>query len=162
MDSHNRIKGGGGVVHLVSGFTLPVGPFVRLWTESCPLCIIHNISRIHFIFTDVINQLQKVCRALSFVTNSNLLIFGNFFKFSPLTLSYVHVMWMLIPHPSFYCSNLKFPMMRPLDDLLNIYSGFDPNCNFVFLAFFFFFFCNCTFHLVFVVASKLSWFFLLQ
>ena len=36
-------------------------PSIRLWTESCPLYIFHNSSRIYFIFTHLINQLQKVC-----------------------------------------------------------------------------------------------------
>ena len=81
----------------VHGFTLPVCPSVRLWAESCPQCIIHNTSIIHFIFTDLNNQLQKVCRVLNFVTNSKIRIFGNFFKISPFTLSLVHVMRMLIP-----------------------------------------------------------------
>ena len=60
-------------------------------------CVIHYTSRIHFIFTDLINQLQNVCRMLSFVTNSKVWIFGNFFKISPFTLSCVHVMRILIP-----------------------------------------------------------------
>ena len=94
---------------------------------------------------------QKVCSVLSFVTNSKIWIFGSFFKFLPFTLSCVHVMWMLIPHPSFYCSNFKFSMMILLD-LLNISSGFGPNCNFVFLAFF----STVTFHLFSVVASKIK------
>ena len=34
---------------------------VRLWTNSCPLCIFHNKSRIHLIFIHLIKQLQKVC-----------------------------------------------------------------------------------------------------
>ena len=59
---------------------------------------------------------------------------------------------MSIPHSSFYCSNFKFSMMRPLGYLLNIYSGFDPHHNFVFLAFF----SVVPFHLVFVVASKIK------
>ena len=37
-------------------------PSVRLWTESCPLCIFKNTHRIHFIFAHLIKQLQKVCR----------------------------------------------------------------------------------------------------
>ena len=45
---------------------LPVRPSVRpsarLWTESCLLCIFNNTSRIHFIFTHLIRQLQKMCR----------------------------------------------------------------------------------------------------
>ena len=36
-------------------------PSVRLWTESCPLCIFNNTCWIHFIFTHLIKQLQKVC-----------------------------------------------------------------------------------------------------
>ena len=39
-----------------------VRPFVRLWTESCPLCIFKNTRRIHFIFAHLIKQLQKVYR----------------------------------------------------------------------------------------------------
>ena len=35
---------------------------VRLWTESCPLCIFNNTHPIHFIFAHLIKQLQKVCR----------------------------------------------------------------------------------------------------
>ena len=54
-------------------------------------------SKIHagsiFIFTHFINQLQRVCCVLSFVTNYIIWIFGNFFKFAHLTC--VHVMWML-------------------------------------------------------------------
>ena len=37
-------------------------PSVRLWTESCPLCIFNNTHRIHFIFAHLIKQLKKVCR----------------------------------------------------------------------------------------------------
>ena len=87
----NEVEGG------FTGFTLPVCPSVRLWAESCPQCIIQNTNCIHFIFTDLINQLQKVCRVLSFVTNSKIWNFGNFFKISPFILSCVHVIRMLIP-----------------------------------------------------------------
>ena len=38
-----------------------VRPSDSLWTESCPLCIIYNTHWIHFIFTHLIKQLQKVC-----------------------------------------------------------------------------------------------------
>ena len=31
-------------------------PSVRLWTESCPLCIFNNTHRIHFIFAHLINS----------------------------------------------------------------------------------------------------------
>ena len=37
-----------------------VCPSVRLWTESCPLCIFNNNHQIHFVCTHLINQLQKV------------------------------------------------------------------------------------------------------
>ena len=47
---------------------------VRLWTESCPLCIFNNTRRIHFIFAHLIKQ-----------KNWN---FGKFFKFVTLTLSF--------------------------------------------------------------------------
>ena len=40
---------------------LSVRPSVRLWTESCPLCIFNNTCRIHFILAHLIKQLQKVC-----------------------------------------------------------------------------------------------------
>ena len=38
-----------------------VCPSVRLWTESCPLCIFNNTHRIYFTFAHLIKQLQKVC-----------------------------------------------------------------------------------------------------
>ena len=34
---------------------------ISLWSELYLLCILHNTSRIHFLFTCVINQIQKVC-----------------------------------------------------------------------------------------------------
>ena len=45
---------------LYTGITLSVSPSVRLWTESCPLCIFNHTHRIHFIFAHLIKQLQKV------------------------------------------------------------------------------------------------------
>ena len=51
-----KLKGG------YTGITLSVCPSVRLWTESCPLCIVNNTHRIHFIFAHLMKQLQKVCR----------------------------------------------------------------------------------------------------
>ena len=46
-----------------TGFTLSrVCPSVRLWTESCPLCIFNNTRRIYLIFAHLIKQLQKICR----------------------------------------------------------------------------------------------------
>ena len=63
----NEVEGGVYWFHVVRpSVRLSVRPSVRLWTESCPLCIFHNTCRIHFIFTHLINQLQKVCRVLSF------------------------------------------------------------------------------------------------
>ena len=44
-------------------------PSVRLWTESCPLCIFYNTCPIHFIFTHLIKQLQKVCRMWTFFSS---------------------------------------------------------------------------------------------
>ena len=40
----------------------PVRVSDRLGTESCPLCVFHNTSWMHFIFTHFINQLQEVRR----------------------------------------------------------------------------------------------------
>ena len=54
--------------HLVRLF---VCPSVCLWTESCPLCIFHKTSQIHFICTYLINQFQMVCCVLSFVKIPN-------------------------------------------------------------------------------------------
>ena len=51
----NEVDGG------YTGITLSVCPSVRLWTESCPLCIFKNTHCIHFIFAHFIKQLQKVC-----------------------------------------------------------------------------------------------------
>ena len=64
--------------------------------------------------------------------------------------SCVHVMWML---KVLYCSNFKFSMMIPLDNLLNISYRFGQNCNSVFSAFFFQLY---PFYLMFVVASKIT------
>ena len=50
-----------GYTGFTSSICLSVCPSVCLWTESCPLCIFNNTRRIHFIFTHLIKQLQKVC-----------------------------------------------------------------------------------------------------
>ena len=42
------------------GFILTVRLSVLLWMKSCPFCILNNTCRIHFIFTHLIKQLQKV------------------------------------------------------------------------------------------------------
>ena len=41
-------------------FSEDVRPSVRLWTESCLLCIFNYTHQIHFIFAHLIKQLQKV------------------------------------------------------------------------------------------------------
>ena len=64
--SHISFTNGGMLYHtrrlneVESGYSPcpPVRLSVRLWTESCPLCIFHNIHPTHFVFTDFINQLQ--------------------------------------------------------------------------------------------------------
>ena len=66
----NEVEGGGGGggvywFHLVSLSVCPsVCPSVCLWTESCQLYIFYNTRWIHFIFTYLIKQLQKVCSVL--------------------------------------------------------------------------------------------------
>ena len=61
FSASTKMKGG------YTGFTLSICSFVRLWTESCQLCIFHNTSRIYFIFAHFINQLHEVCRLLRFL-----------------------------------------------------------------------------------------------
>ena len=69
------------------------------------LCIFHNINRINIAFTHLINQVRKECRLL-LLFFLFFFIFGNFFKIVTLTLSWVHITWMLkfTPHLSFYFS----------------------------------------------------------
>ena len=64
-----------------------VRPSVRLWTQSCLLCIFNNTRRIHFIFAHLIKQLQKVRRIWCLFQISKICNFGKFFKFVALTLS---------------------------------------------------------------------------
>ena len=52
--------------HLVH---LSVCPLVRLWTESCPLCIFHNTCWIHFIFTHLIKQIQEMYHVYNIFQN---------------------------------------------------------------------------------------------
>ena len=54
----NEVERGAYWFHLVR---LSICLSVRLWTESCPVCIFKNTRRIHFIFAHLIRQLQKVC-----------------------------------------------------------------------------------------------------
>ena len=62
-----------------TGFT-SIRLSVRLWTESCPLCNFHNISQIHFIFTHLIKQLQKVCQVLFIFAKFQNLSFWQIFQ----------------------------------------------------------------------------------
>ena len=55
----NKVERGEYWFHVVH---LSVRPSVLLWTESCPLCNLHNTGRIHFIFTHLGKQLQEMCR----------------------------------------------------------------------------------------------------
>ena len=64
-----------------------VRPSVRLWTESCPFCILPNTSRIHFICTHLIKQIEKVCRVQGLLWNFKNWSSGIFFQFVNLTLS---------------------------------------------------------------------------
>ena len=59
----NKVERGNYWFHVVR---LSIGLCVHLWTESCPLCIFHNTSQIHFIFIHHIKQPQKVCCMYSF------------------------------------------------------------------------------------------------
>ena len=122
-----------------------IRPSVSLWTESCPLCIFHDTSRFHFIFTHLINQLQKLCRMLRFLKSLKFwqFIWNCNFDFV-LCLCNINVdSW-----PKFLLQP-QFSMMIPLDGLLNISSGLGQNCKFLFFTICF----HSAFHLVFVVAT---------
>ena len=54
IPSLNKVEG---------GILVSPCPSVRLWTESCPLCIFHHTHGILFIFMHLIKHLQKVCHA---------------------------------------------------------------------------------------------------
>ena len=84
-----------------SGFTLSVCLPVRLSSESCPLCIFHNASWIHIIFTHITNLFQNFWQF--------------FYKIAALTLTCVHIIWMsmLIPDLSFF---LLQPLLISYDD----------------------------------------------
>ena len=66
-------------INLIS-LSLSIRPSVCLWTESYPLCIFYNTCRIHFIFTHLIKQLQKMCRVQCFRQNKKNWSFGKLFK----------------------------------------------------------------------------------
>ena len=102
-------------------------------------CVSSTILATSISYLQILSTNFRMCVACWFlwqILKFEFLAF--FFLISPFTLSCVHVMRMLIPLIRvFYCSNLKFPMLIPLGDLLNISSEFGPNYNSVFLAFFF-------------------------
>ena len=81
---HNEVVGG------YIGFTPSVRPSVRPSVPrpsriTCPLCSAYSSGWIHFIFTHLIKQLQKVCRVSSSLQNFKIRIFGNFLKYVTLT-----------------------------------------------------------------------------
>ena len=59
-----------------TGFTLSVCLPLRLWTESCPLCIFNNTHHIHIILVHLIKQLQKVCCMYNNGPNGHLFYVG--------------------------------------------------------------------------------------
>ena len=58
---HFRLSTANHYMKLKLGTLVSFCPSLRLWTESCPLCILYNTRRIHFLFTHLIKQLQRVC-----------------------------------------------------------------------------------------------------
>ena len=73
-----------------------VSPYLAcLWTESCPLCIFHNISHIHFT-----TNFRRCVSGQVLWKIPKFEFFANFFQFTPFALSCVHVMWMLKVHSS--------------------------------------------------------------
>ena len=70
---------------------LSVPPSVRP-SVLCRLCSAYSSGWIHFIFTHLIKQLQKVCCMESFLQNFKIWICVNFLKFVTLTLSW-DLMW---------------------------------------------------------------------
>ena len=61
-----------------TSFTLSVAPFVRLWTESYPLCIFNNTRQIHFISAHLIKTSEGVSR-VKFVSKFENLKFWQIF-----------------------------------------------------------------------------------
>ena len=77
LTASTKFKGGVYWFHVVRP---SVCSSIRLWTEWCLLCNFHNTSRIHFIFTHLIKQLQKVCHVLSFFAKFQQLNFWKKFQ----------------------------------------------------------------------------------
>ena len=112
----------------VPGFNLSICPSLHMGVELFPLCFFHNTSQISFVFTHLMNQLQKViCKKFH-----NLNFWQIYWIFLILTLScVVHVMWMLnfFHDQKFYCSHCEFSMMIPLDRSLWHKSWVWPNLS---------------------------------
>ena len=70
-----------------------VCPSIRPSRILCLLCSAYSSGWIHFIFTHLIKQPQKVCRVLSFSQNLKIWNFGNFSKFVTLTSSCLIYLW---------------------------------------------------------------------
>ena len=84
-----KLLGGGGIlVSLRPSLGLPVCPSVHPSRIPCLLYSAYTSGWIHFIFLHLIKQLQTVCHVYSFCLNLKMWIFGNFFKFVTLTLSF--------------------------------------------------------------------------
>ena len=84
------------VIHFVSlcpplqrswkgGILVSPCPSVRLWTESCPLCIFNNTHRIHFIFAHLIKQFWRIFLICNFD-----------FVFFWLGIQYDSMLWVII------------------------------------------------------------------
>ena len=139
FDYNSRFKAVDGVYlfHLVRLF---VRPPVRPWTEWCLFCFFQNTSRIHFIFTHPINQLQKRRRILTDVKNCKL----NFRRFlKNCTFRFVLCPCnMNVKVDSF--SGILLQQLKILRDdtsrwFTYILSGFSQSWFFLFLAFCFHF-----------------------
>ena len=117
---------------------LAARPSVHLWTEWCQLHIFHNtISYLHFTLHFLSTNFRRCVTCFFWVfLIPKCKFLAIFFKF--VTLSCVHVIWMLklIPDLRFYCSCFKFTMTIPLDGLVNMNSEFGQNFNFLFLTIF--------------------------
>ena len=78
LGNHNEVVGG--YIGFTPSVRLSVRPSVCPSRIPCPLCSAYSSSWIHFIFTHLIEQLQKVCRMESFLQNFKIWIFGIFFQ----------------------------------------------------------------------------------
>ena len=69
------------------GILVSLHPSVCPSRIPCLLCSAYSSGWIHFIFINLIKQLQEVCCMKWFLQNFKIWIFGSFFKFVTLTLS---------------------------------------------------------------------------